>query len=101
MFGIKLKIDNKNIYIYEYAIHCRNNDPFCGIKGSLFDNIKSDAKYDEYLCESEKKPIKSPNEYLMNNKNYMNDLTVKEKKYMNYYINNIAKKYNIKKYYLN
>lgn len=101
MFGNKIKKDNKNFYFYEYAIHCRNNESFCGTKGALFDNINGDTKYIEYMSESKKSSIESPNEYLMNNDNYMNDLIDKEKKYMNYYINNIAKKYNIKKYYMN
>ena len=70
MFKDKIIRNNKEKTVYNFAIHCRNNEDMCGKSGIFYENNED--------------------------KNYIKSFSKDEFKYYSYYMNNIAKK-NMKK----
>lgn len=70
MFGTKSD-NNKKLYLYEYAIHVRNNKSQCGKEGFLFQDkiIDSNLKFNYEEIKSLNKYMKKYSKHNMTNKN--------------------------------
>jgi hypothetical protein len=118
IFVNKITFNNKQQLIYNYAKHCRDNEFLCGQSAWLFEDSKESnslkSNPDEYVNFVSKKQIdkieKNTLDYKMLSENviptlkinkvnneYTENFNYDEKKYYNYYMNNLTKHNKIKK----